>query len=246
MSTTINTKRDSLIEQIRKLRRMTESLGASESEAAFATARVAKLISEYNIDESELRLKADAIGMVDDVYSTPGPITVFQTRVAIAIEELTHTKCRWRTVMEDAFGLGDETEWTHIKYYGYPLDVEAALSLTAICQTSLITQMAAWQKANKIRKNIQKASFHHGICVRLAERIRDLSAVGAKSTGTSLMITKNTLVSQHYAAFLRQKGMGLRHGLFDEIILDEVAAAAGRSAGDNVNLRRNLAVEANA
>lgn len=253
--------RDSIIDKIRKLRRMTEENGASETEALMAAAQIAKLIASYNIDESELRLRADAIGMVDDFYSMPGRVSHFHTLVARSIASFTHTKLRWRTVEEDTFGLGIVEPWVYVKFYGYPLDVEASIALSAICQTSIVTESERWEKANPLpriktkRKSdleaqekdriARKQSFFFGMCERLKERIDSFgtNTVGT-STGTSLMIVKDELVFKHYAEYLEAKGLGLRVSPIASIDLHTDAYNAGRKAGERVDLGRNERISA--
>ena len=242
----MSTPRDSIIDRIRKLRRMTEAAGASENEALLAAAQVAKLIAQWNVDESELRLRADSIGLVDDSYSMPGGVTVFHTLVAKAIARFTHTKLRWRTVDEDMFGLGVSEPWTYVKFYGYPLDVEASIALSAICQTSIITESAQWERANpapkgtkKLDREARKASFFLGICERLSERIAQFEAATPTSSGTSLMILKNELVDQHYVDFLRERDLGLRVARVASIRLDGEAYVSGRKAAERIDLQRN-------
>lgn len=240
--------RDSIIDRIRKLRRMTETNGASEAEALMAAAQIAKLVAQYDIGESELRLKADAIGMVDDSYSMPGTFSSFHSLVAKAIASLTHTKLRIREVVEDPFDLGMPMPWIYVKFYGYPLDCEAAIALSAICQTSIITESERWEKANPLPKgktkklererSILKESFHYGICERLAERIRSFMEQEGPKTG-ALVSLKGQLVDQHYAEFLRDKGLGLRTRVEQDIALNGEAYTAGRLSANNIDLGRS-------
>lgn len=247
-------KRDSIIERIRKLRRMTEAQGASENEALMAASQIAKLMAQYNVDETELRLKADAIGMVDDAYGMPGRTSIFHFTISKAIASFTHTKLRWRVVSEDMFDLGILEDWTYVKFYGYPLDVEAAIALCAICQTSIVTEKECWEKANKSeipagkskRAEMQRKSwmdsFFQGICERLAERIRDFSK--AESTGTALLVMKGALVDQHYAEFLRAKGLTLGFSAQEPINFNGAAYEAGRLAAANIDLGRGERITA--
>ena len=235
--------RDSIIDKIRKLRRMTEASGASETEALMAAAQVAKLMASYNVEESELRLRTDSIGMVDDFYSMPGHVTHFHTLVAKAISAFTHTKLRWKLVSEDVFGLGVEEPWIYVKFYGYPLDVEAAIALSAICQTSIITETERWEKANPLKgkgmkkreRDNFKASFFYGICERLSERVKGF---GDASTGRGLIVLKNELVDKHYAEFLSAKNIALRVSRARDIVINNDAYLSGRSAAENVDLGR--------
>lgn len=255
--------RDSIIDKIRKLRRMTEAAGASETEALMAAAQVAKLIAQYNVDESELRLKADALGLLDDFYSMPGRPSHFHTLVCKSICAFTHTKLRWKVVMEDTFGLGIEEPWTYVKFYGYPLDVEAAIALCSICQLAMISESENWEKRNPMekapkaksrrkcdqlqqerdlaaweaeRKN-RKDSFLFGLCERLSERIKNFA--GQMSTGTGLIVLKGELVDKHYVEYLNSKGIFLRVSRARDITLNDAAYKAGRSHAENVDLGRN-------
>jgi len=232
---------------------MTEASGASETEALMAAAQVAKLIALYNVEESELRLRTDAIGMVDDSYSMPGRVSHFHTLVAKPIAAFTHTKLRWRQTMEDIFGLGEEEPWVYVRFHGYPLDVEAAITLSAIAQTSIITESERWEKItpmprkgkgkheqarNEAERQSLKQSFFFGICERLGERIANFT-VQAESTGTALMLVKDDLVDQHYEAFLKAKNLGLRVSSVSSITLNDAAYRSGRSSAENVDLGRN-------
>lgn len=252
--------RDSIIDRIRKLRRMTEEAGASENEALMASAQIAKLVALYNIDESELRLRADAIGMVDDSYSMPGPVSHFHTLVCRPIARFTRTKLRWRTVEEDVFDLGTPEPWTYVKFYGYPLDVEASVALSAICQTSIVTESERWERANPMEKlstrrrsaveaweqerRNRKLSFFYGMCERLGERIESFIPPPSTSTGTSLVLLKDELVEEHYRKHLDEKGLGLRVSPIADISLHPDAYRAGIDAGSRVDLGRNERVSA--
>lgn len=238
MTTSRQSTRDTIIDRIRKLRKMTELNGASENEAQMAAAQVAKLVATYNIDDTELSLRQDAAGMVEDNYAVPGKSSSFQRILAKAIAKLTNTKVRWRASFEDPLGLDLDADWTTLKFYGYPLDVEAAITLCAICQSAIVAESHRFKKATKTKARDKLESFHLGICERLGERISSFIPKAKPSRSTDLVVLKSQLVEANYAQHLSDLGLGIRHDFSTEIVLDQTAYTAGRARGDKVDLRQ--------
>lgn len=222
------TPRETIIERVRKLRKMTETAGATEAEAQTAIGLIAKLMAEYGLTESETQLRADAQGCLTDY------LIIMQARIdewrplAATIAKLYPTVTYGSRVTEDILDLGMPESAYHVKFFGFPADVAAAVSTMGICVMAATTESAGMKGQTK------RLSFRIGMVERLVERIKAITAQRpTAATGTGLMVIKDQLVKQEFAKH-GPKLYSARAGRATQI--DPAARASGRAAGDRVDL----------
>jgi hypothetical protein len=240
MTNSSNPKRDALIEKIRKLSKMTQANGASESEAAMAAKTMSRLIEEYNISSSELEVRADANGCIKDSFSAMRGMDIW-TDGCWDIGELFHCKV-WRS--KGNMELMDDLELPSIEmnFYGFPQDVEAAVSLCRIIYIAVQHATISFTKSTGLRKSkardLKIESFALGMAQRLRERVRELIPPPVLSQGRGLMVLKDQLVTDKFAEYCRLNGLTFGHAR-ERRIADPNAYHAGRAAGANVDLQRS-------
>jgi hypothetical protein len=224
--------RDSVISRIQKLQKMTTERGCSESEAVIAARKVAELIAEHNVNDTELRLRTDAKGCLHDELLIFGVQTTGWLSVTAAISRLFSVQSWYSKEFEDPFGIGLVERRLSVHYYGYPEDVAAAVAMTSICRVAIETELIRWKKNSKGNNE----SFRIGMASRLYERILDMIPTTQPSNSRSLIPLKNQLVNEEFAKYCRENRLRLgteggRH------IRDHSAYSAGRRRAENVSLR---------
>lgn len=223
--------RTKIIDRIRKLSRMTTANGASEAEANKATQVLSQLIAEHQVNDTELSLRQDAIGMVLDTFCAVGARRANKyhwERIASAISRLFHCRGYYQFGSADLYGLGISMPTRERTFYGYPEDVAAAIALLTICHNAMITQSERQPKR-------QQEDFEAGMAERLSERILAIHTARTSPTGKALMVVKDQLVTQEFANYLKRTGLKFRHRQF-ATTRDSDARARGRSAADTVGL----------
>lgn len=229
--------RDAIIARIQKLRKMTETAGATEAEAQTAIAMIAKLMAQHGLTETETQLKADAEGMITDY------IILWQTGVdewsmlPAAIGKLYHTRPYYQRGTEDILEIGQMTSCTYVKFFGYPIDVAAACATMQLCATAVNVESCAFKG-----RAIDKYSFRKGMIDRLRERIQEITTQrdATAPTGTGLMVLKNQLVREEFA----RVGPRLGNTHICDRAVNASAVAAGRAAGERVDLANRTKVSA--
>lgn len=237
--TTRNAERERIIELMKKLARITVERGASEQEAVFAANKLAALKEEWDVQQDELTIRTDAAGMLTDFYTSFGSYrdNARWTSVASAISQYTHTKV-WLSYQDIDLGMGLGVQHsTDIKFFGYPLDVATAVSLTSIAFTAITGESQKYGKELRMRQGSKKRrdlihAFQYGMAQRLAERILDMIQRYKASSSTALIPLKDQLVTEEYARL----NLKLRSAVGYSGSVDGAAMARGRAAGDRVNL----------
>jgi hypothetical protein len=232
-----NSQRESIIDRIRKLSKMTTERGCSESEALTALEMANRLIAEYDIEQDELTIREDARGCIKDEFIEIKSVIGEWTRVMGAIQSLYNCKVWFQSREDDLLGIGLVMKLKVVNIYGFPTDVAAALAMTSICHTAIATESERWGKENRIRSAKRHADFQAGMAIRLAERIREMKPTANLATGTSLMVLKDQLVKDEFAQYCREQGLHLRPRTARRIN-DQAAFASGKAAGNRVDLGR--------
>lgn len=238
-------KRDSTISLVRKLSRMTMEAGASEAEAKMAASRMAKLIADYNIGQSELTIKADAEGCIFDEFTDASDRKTPWTATIRAICELFSCRYYYQTRLEDLFGIGVEVETFNVKVYGFQTDVAAAMGMFQIVHSAIGKESDAFflsLKGGKKAKLTSRESFELGMAHRIAERIKELilaKTPPTTSTGRGLIVLKDQLVTQQFAQKLANMKIRLSNSPTIQI-KDRGAFAAGHVKGGAVALSKDV------
>lgn len=230
-----NSQRESIIERIRKLSKMTTERGCSEAEALSALAMANKLIQEYDVDQDELRIREDARGCIKDEFIEVKSVIGEWTRVMGAIQSLYNVKVWFESREDDILGIGLVMKLKVVNVYGFPTDVAAALAMTSICHTAIATESERWGKEHRVRSAKRHADFQAGMAIRLAERIKEMKPAPQMATGTSLMVLKDQLVKDEFAQYCREQGLRFRP-MNARRINDQGAFNAGKAAGNRVDL----------
>lgn len=217
----MNANRLAAMQRIRALMAKTVANGCTESEALAAAAKVGELMDRYGLTYSDLELKSarcerhSATDRYHDVNLVADAIARF-------------CSCRvW-------FNGGG------IRYFGLPLDVMIAGYMTSLCRSAMDVGFDTFANSRarpqrQTRRELRKP-FLVAMGIRLSERIDDLtSAREAKATtanGTSLVVVKKAVVEEQYLAL----ALKLTPGRAPRYRDNGAARAAGRAAGDRVNL----------
>lgn len=238
----MTTPRAKAIEIARKLSTRTTTNGCTEDEAESAMRLLQKLMLEHGLNEDELRAPTVKCG--------PGELVVLEEsyldwrRVVGPIMALCHTQAFSHQTREDALGLGFAVPIVKLTFFGFPLDVQASISLVEICVSAINTQATMYGEGLPTRNKAQRAakptaiqSFRIGMAQRLAERIMSIVPRPASgTTGTNLIVLKDKVVNEQYAAWLRLAGHNLNYNIGYNQAVDSHAAAAGARRADRVGL----------
>lgn len=220
-----------IIRKIKALRARAADAASSENEAAKAAAVADKLLREYNIDLSELDVRAE--GVAKNVWGagrrTRGPETFAAKKIGKA------TNC------EAWCQNGGE-----IVYLGNPADVECALYFTDLVSNAAEACLRAYRKTDEYRKmrwvwSSRKigADYRLGVCQRLGERI--LEQVEAErqpqATGTGLVVVKDALIQQ----WLKDNGMEFKAYRNNRRV--GTSYNTGRGDADSVSINRGVGMQ---
>jgi len=237
------TNRDSIIEKVRKLSRMTIANGASEQEALLAAAHLERLIAEYDIAQSELTIRADAQGcLLDEFVDSSDRQTPWMT-CASALSKLFSTRCYFETRQEDIFDLGFLVTVRAVKFFGFQTDVAACLAMCAIVKSAIDTESTRFARSLRESKSkpARVQSFELGMADRISDRLEEMALtqkrIRGESTGTGLIVLKDQLVTQQWAEQMR--GLRLRPTQLIRV-KDMGAFSAGRVVGGAVSLARSI------
>ena len=240
--TPVGTPRDKIIDRIRKLKEMSVGRGASEAEAATAARHFAALMDEHNVTLSELELKRNAAGCVNDYYMDSAPEREEWTVAFRALGPLFHVRYWISYDRHDLYDLGTEDEVTLHNFYGFPSDVEAAKALAYIVHSGIIAEAAKYlamagkgaRRTKAIRNDLP--SFHAGIGRRLHEM---LLALVSTSSSTALVSLKGQLVDGEWAKFAQAHDIRLGYSRAGAMNVNAAAYAAGVKAAGNINVGRS-------
>lgn len=223
--------RNGIKSKISKLLNMTEEHGASESEAMVAASMAEKLMTEHDIQLSEIVIKNSKSIKGSCHFKAYGTTRLGQG-FSVAIAEFSDCKV-WRNVNEGI-----------LVYFGLPHDVEIANYLFDMLSNTVSIEIDKYKKTEQFHnmKNMGVngktlvSSFINGIESRIYQKIQELinekkQAMSA-STGTGLVIMKNQVVNKDFSDL----NMKLRSNNVKKVVRSSQAFSAGETAGDNVNI----------
>lgn len=239
-STARNTRRDSIIEKIRKLAKMTTANGCSEAEAEAALRALEKLKESFNVTQDELSLKVDADGMIEDIFIVPvGGEGVNWTKYLDEVIKMNEVRMYFTRSTNDEL-LGIPIPVVEIHVFGYPMDVTASIATIQIVQVAM-KSAALRYKPNMSQK--EKTAFQDGFAERINERIADMrrnkemAFIDKRAQGQQLVVLKDALVKDGWKKYLKDKKLNLGHAHYDAASGN--ARGAGRVAANDVNLGGN-------
>lgn len=215
--------REALAARVRKLSKMTTSNGCSETEAAFASAKIAAIMAEHALTQDELSLKEDAAHCLQDEFIIWGQEYGDWWRLQQSIARLFDCKCWGMKVhIEEIPELGIGHPVRPFVFYGMPYDVAASIATMSICYSAVSTAALAERK--------NRADFGLGMVMRLCNRIDELKP--KQQTGSALIVLKDQLVTEAFA----KTGIKLRHRLAHDRPVDQTAYRKGFAAGAHVDI----------
>jgi hypothetical protein len=224
-----NSNREAAVNRIRALLAKTTANGCTEEEAFAAAAKAGELMDKYGIESTETEIRAEKC--VTGIHGGHRQKAHESKWVASAIAE--YCSCRVWHVR----GTG------HISFFGLPQDAEVATYLMQVVEGAMDRSLKAfkatpdyptWEEPRKVR-----TTFMQAMAIRINSRLREMhkarhTETMTNATGTSLVLVKNAVVAEQFAAL----GMTLTKGRYSTSngSTSAAAAAAGRAAGDRVHL----------
>jgi len=234
-STPDRTARDALIGRLQKLSKFTVQNGCTEAEATAAMAKVAELMAEHNIQQTELSVRVEAAGCVKEMFTEIGRGYSSLSGMTVAIGKLYNVKPWIEQGSSDALGLGFHVDTISVTFFGLKLDVAAAIATSEIITMAVQTELAKFTEQTKRSRQGKReradldASFRQGMSQRISQRLADL--LPSQQTGTGLVVLKNQLVIQEF------NKLGIHLSSARQITGGNSAAyAAGQAAGARVDL----------
>lgn len=232
-------KRQKLIAKIKALLAKTEGNGCSEFEALAAMETASRLMAEHDLTykdiEKEVRDEKYGARTVPFATSSGGTrLHDVAKRCAVAVARFFDCKVYIN-------------QNVNLIFFGSQDDTSMAAQMMAMLRMAVDSESARYLRSKDRPKSVHgrtlRASFVLGMTERLNKRIwgakkaRTDAAAKAQTTGTSLIVVKDQVVTEKYAQYLRDKGVNLmgkagygarvRHG---------GAYASGQEAGGRVDI----------
>lgn len=237
--------RDDVIARIMALRARARDAGSSEAEVEASARIAARIIAEHNVTEDELRERGtDGIG---EALHNKGRSEAHPALKACAFQigQLTQT-------------MGLYAGGQH-KFVGQPEDVAFAVYLCELVQGASERAYKAHRAetdANPILRPSAKSraarrsyrthflfSFGGAVAIRMNRMVRERKEARHSATGTDLVVVKSELIQSYldekYPWLKDDKGKG-PIAPKPKRMADFFAGAAGRAAGEDLNLNRPL------
>jgi hypothetical protein len=213
-------------------------------------------MAEHNIQQDELSIRVDANGCIVDFFQEITDGFSSMSGLSRGVADLFHCKPWFEESFEDVLGLGIPTRAISIKFFGFKLDVAAAIAMTEIIAVSIQTELVKFQESFRQsnprptakRKlgdwtydyKLKTESFRAGMRDRLNQRLKELLPPPVETTGRGLMVLKNQLVTGEWAkSNLTPKNLRNSRQM---TAADGAAYGAGQSAGGRVDLGTGRAV----
>lgn len=221
--------RQKIIARIRALRAKAADSAASEAEAQAAAAAAARLLMQHDLDETELHERSPEAADYARAEPRGGRIHPVQRFTAKAISELTETKA----FLQDGA----------VVFCGLPADREMAVYLSEMLRgaaergaMSAFMDQPLRGTSGRMEFPAFQRGFFEGFCIRVCERLRELSAERTRHrpTGTSLVVTKRALIERK----LREDGLSFRRDRATMGGGSDSGRGAGYAAGGRVGLGR--------
>ena len=241
--------RDKILQRVMNLRALAENDGASEAEMNTAFQKAIKLMDAYGIEEAELAIAENEGRIVLDIVSktadTSAKLGASWRHKVIStfngIQEFTSTKIVY---------------WRHngqIEVTGHRPDVELANYLIAVVREALDSEFTVYQTRVKAVGYGGKSAFQVAMANRVSQRLRNMAAERknevrqaaqaiTNQTDARALVIYNALAEKQEAvqAAFTAKFPKLSNTSGFSGSNNTTAHAAGRAAGDRVNLGRAI------
>lgn len=221
--------REAMIGRIRALMAKTTANGCTEQEARAAAAAVDRLLQEYEIDLSEVEVRASAEICKVSIGAAQHSVRFAAKKIAAFCDCEVWTEGR-----------------SDLVFLGLELDTEIAEYLVMLFMRSIDREAGQYVMLNadyalrdsRAQRDMLVA-FKIGVASRLGERLLELKSArdfSQRGGGQSLVVVKSALVQQG----MQQLGIVLGRGAGSTPIRDQAAYAAGRSAANNVRISQGV------
>jgi hypothetical protein len=214
-------ERAAVLKRIQALANKTLENGCTEEEAMSAAIKMGELMEKYGIESTEAELKSETC--IAGVHG--GERLRAHESQWVATQLALYCYCKvWR---QDG----------KIYFFGIPSDVEIATYLMRVIEGAMNRSYKDFKASPGFPDWDPHArkTFLHGMAVRLNARLSAMRAErhGMTATGTSLIVVKDALVTEQFAA----TNLRLKKGSQGKIKLgSDDAYNAGKAAGDKVHL----------
>lgn len=234
---------ESILNKIRALRAKVADAAATEAEVEAAAAAITKLMTRYDLDESDLvERRATASAMHARTHWHKNSQELVIEGCWQGIEDLTETKLYNEVNRE-----GRKTAKRY-NFVGDAPDVEMALYLHEMLVMSARRAWAVYLadlvENGGVRSKGSREDFYTSFGVRIGKRLHELARErrGARSTGTELVVVKDQIIK----AKMKEMGVVIRKSRAQgHRVRDLNAAHAAEGAADRVNLNRPFAGNGN-
>lgn len=223
-----NSNRQAAIARIRALAAKTVDNGCTEAEAMSAAAMMGKLMDKYGIASSETEIRDEKC--LTGIHGGERKKRHESQWVSAAVGKYCSCRVWYRT------GTG------HVCFFGLPSDVEVATYLMRVIEGAMDRAFKVYKRDPYFPKGESsrrvRNTFMNGFARRVNQRLAEMLAAREgeapkTTTGTSLVVVKNAVVAEQYAAL----GLRLRSTSNSRAMSYSTAAhAAGEKAGDRVHL----------
>jgi hypothetical protein len=223
-------KRERVKNLLRALLSKTTENGCTEDEAVAAAAKASELMTQYDLTYADAEeVKAEVYGKMSKQHARTSRHHDMTNLLWGSIGNLTGTKC-W-------FSGG------HVVYFGRKEDCEVAHYLLDLCINSAELEWKRFRKNRLADTSIRgRKGFMRGMAHRLQERMREMREAreatmkAATSSANALVVLKNQIVAERYAAVKKALRIRASGGTLVGVNQNSGNYAAGQAAGSRVNL----------
>ena len=217
--------RSEIVARIHKLRQMTTDRGCTESEAQTAATKLASLLAEFNISETEESIRtAEYITLALMLSPTHTEWKICGKPIA----RLFRTKFFLKYDSLDILGIGKPKAVTWAKFFGARQDAEASIGMLELVYNSI-------NFASKSR-GCNNESFRAGMAHRFCERLNSMAPAQDQSFANALILVKDTTVHEEFAKWCAANDICITRTLPKSKVYDQARYVAGRDAASRIDL----------
>ena len=240
---------EKLIKRLRKMIAMSERSAGNEEEAATAAKMVENLLRKHNLtlaDVTQEELSSEVVkhaakGSAGTWKWTTGRCPPWVQGLAIQVANLCETFAMYiPSTDQDAHV---KRKQMNFSFVGQDVDVEASIGMFIFLVNTVNALSDKYYTTNNVKtaydSKVQMSNFRSGCAQRINERIRDIISEREQeqitmSSSKALVIRKDKAIAE-YIGYEPRYGTGSRSGRYSNS-----AYSAGRQAGNNVKIRKEL------
>lgn len=239
MNTSQVSERDKVKLKIKALTEKTVDNGCTEEEAVSAMHAVGRLLAQYNLsmDELDVRQSTYKTIFIDINRQRRHPID----HCTLALAKLISAKTWFH---KDRYSNGKYA------FFGDAVDLELVEYLFRVIHSAIETESQRFKNSVEYRecpvsRKTAYVSFQKAMASRVSQRLNEIKrendiAMKAKVTGTALVVLKDQLIKEEFAAWSDKNNYRLTNVYRVQTPIYGKAYEKGLAAGDRVNLSRPL------